>query len=213
MVQKSQKKHPLASRRRRQLAFVFIVVLSIVVLARRLGYFGPLPAGDHSRYHDRKFTVIKVVDGDTIDIDIPDLQTGKAYTRVRLWGVDTPETKHPDQDAMYYGLEAAEFTRRATLNRQVTIKLEPFQKPRDYYGRLLAYIYLPDGKMLNEQLITQGFGYADHRFDHILRRNFLQLQKNTQREKQGLWQNVRPDQWPLWYRRRHDPDYQQKNLN
>ena len=213
MIRKSHKKRPLSSRRRRQLGFVFIIVLAIVVLTQRLGYLGPLPASDRSRYHDRKFTVIKVVDGDTIDLDIPDPQTGKSCTRVRLWGVDTPETKHPDRGVMYYGPEAADLTRRATLNRQVTVKLEPFQKPRGKYGRLLAYIYLPDGKMLNEQLITQGCGYADHRFDHMLRRKLLQLQKNAQREKQGLWQNVRPDQWPSWYRRRHDPNYQQKNSN
>ena len=50
-------------------------------------------ASDSKKYHGNSFNVIKVVDGDTIDIDVAD--GGKSFTRIRLWGVDTPETKKP----------------------------------------------------------------------------------------------------------------------
>ncbi|MCK4629713.1 MAG: thermonuclease family protein, partial [Sedimentisphaerales bacterium] len=136
-----------------------------------------------------------------------DPKAGREHTRVRLWGVDTPETKHPRYGEMYWGPQAAKFAREKTLHQQVRVILEPDEKNRGKFGRLLAYIYPPNGKMLNEELIKLGYGYADPRFRHMLRKKFLQLQKEAQKEKRGLWKDVRPDQWPEWYRRRYDGDY------
>ena len=169
----------------------------------RLGVFKPVPAGDRRLYHDQTFTVVKVVDGDTLDLNIADPKADREHTRVRLWGVDTPETKHPRYGEMYWGPQAAKFAREMALHQRVRVILEPFEKSRGKYGRLLAYIYLPDGTMLNEELIKLGHGYADPRFRHILRKKFLQLQKEAQKEKRGLWKDVRPDQWPPWYSKRN----------
>jgi len=58
-------------------------------------------AGDVARYHGKTFTVVNVVDGDTIDVDVPDGEY--EHTRIRLWGVDTPETKSPKVGVMYFG--------------------------------------------------------------------------------------------------------------
>jgi len=204
MRKSSRKKHLLFRYRRRPRTIIlFALILAGLILAGRLGII-PAPTGtDQQRYHDKIFNVIKVVDGDTLDLDIPDPTTGKNFTRVRLWGVDTPETKHPTRGQMYFGPEASDFTRKLALNQQVRVSLEPYENTRGKYGRLLAYIFLPDGSMLNEQLIEKGYGYADPRFKHILRRKFLNLEKQAQKEKLGLWQNVTPDQYPPWYRSRH----------
>jgi len=200
-------RRPISRRRKSQIVAALIAGLIGLMLGSHFGYLAKPIGSDRQRYHDKSFTVINVVDGDTLDLDIPDPCRDESYTRVRLWGVDSPETKHPRRGSMYYGPEASAFTARRALDRQVKVMLEPFQHSRDKYNRLVAYVYLADGKMLNEELIAQGYGYADERFAHIFRRRFQELQKQAQREKRGLWQNVQPQQCPQWYRQRHDPTY------
>ena len=85
----------------------------------------------------KTFTCTRVVDGDTII-----LSNGE---RVRLIGVDTPETKHPNKPVQYFGKEASAFTKRMVEGKEVT--LEYGQQQRDKYGRLLAYVYLMDGTL------------------------------------------------------------------
>lgn len=196
------------SRRVRRITVVGLLVIVLgLILSQRLGVWGALPGDDYKRYDGKIFRVVKVVDGDTLDIDIADVKNNKPTTRIRLWGVDTPETRHPRLGVMYFGPEASDFAKSVALDKDVTIQLEPFQESRGKYGRLLGYVYLPGGKMLNEELIEQGYGYADERFRHILKDKFGQLQKEAQGQKVGLWKNVQADQWPEWYRKRHDENY------
>ncbi len=150
---------------------------------------------DLEKYHKKTFTVVKVVDGDTIDIDIGDVE--KNYTRVRLWGIDTPETKNPDTGVMYFGPEAAEFTTKLVLNKRICVYLDA-TRTRGNYGRLLAYVQLPDGRFLNEVLITEGFAYADLRFRHSLYQKYKQLESSARRQKKGLWEKVTREQQPEW---------------
>ena len=90
----------------------------------------------------KTFTCTRVVDGDTII-----LSNGE---RVRLIGVDTPETKHPNKPVQYFGKEASAFSKRMVEGKEVT--LEYGQQKRDKYGRLLAYVYLMDGTLtLNKE--------------------------------------------------------------
>jgi endonuclease YncB( thermonuclease family) len=65
---------------------------------------------DWKRYHGQRFEAVEVVDGDTLDLAAVDGE--KSTTRVRLIGVDTPETKHPTVGRMYFGPEATDFTGR-----------------------------------------------------------------------------------------------------
>jgi micrococcal nuclease len=200
---------PMSRRQQRILTAATAVVMMGLFAMSRLGVFKTNPVGDRRLYNDQTFTVVKVVDGDTLDLNIADHKADRKHTRVRLWGVDTPETKHPRFGEMYWGPQAAKFAREKTLHQRVRVILEPDEKNRGKFGRLLAYIYLPDGKMLNEELIKLGHGYADPRFRHMLRKKFLQLQKEAQKEQYGLWKDVRPDQWPPWYRKRNDPEHLQ----
>ena len=150
---------------------------------------------DLKKYDKKIFAVVKVVDGDTIDIDIPD---GKFNcTRIRLWGVDTPETKSQELGVMYFGPQAAKLTAKLTLGKQVAVYLEE-HRTRGYYGRLLAYVQLPDGRFLNEVLVAEGFAYADLRFRHSYYNKYKQLEAAARKQKKGLWQNVTRDQLPRW---------------
>jgi micrococcal nuclease len=150
---------------------------------------------DFEKYHEKTFTVIKVIDGDTIDINTPD---GKYnHTRIRLWGIDTPETKNPEVGVMYFGPEAADFTTKSALGKQVTIYLEE-HRTRDKYDRLLAYIKFPDGRFLNEVLLSEGLAYADLRFRHSFYHKYQQLETSARSQKKGLWEKVTRSQLPQW---------------
>jgi len=155
-------------------------------------------AYDLEKYHKKTFTVVKVIDGDTIDIDIPDVNHN--HTRIRLWGIDTPETKSQYSNVMYFGPEAVEFTTKLALGRQVTIYLEE-HNTRGKYGRLLAYVQLSDGRFLNDVLVSGGFAYADLRFRHSLYQKYKQMELSARRQKKGLWEKVTRVQLPEWLQR------------
>ena len=152
---------------------------------------------DFEKYDAKTFTVVNVVDGDTIDIDVPDDKYD--HTRIRLWGIDTPETKNPKAGVMHFGPQAAEFTEKLALGKQITVYLEE-HRTRGKYGRLLAYVQLPDGGFLNEVLLTEGFAYADTRFRHSFYNKYKQLESVARSGEKGLWQEVTHEQLPEWRR-------------
>ena len=119
----------------------------------------------------------RVVDGDTII-----LNNGE---RVRLIGVDTPETKHPRKPVEYYGKEASAFTKRMVEGKEV--RLEYDQQKRDKYSRLLAYVYLKDSTFLNAEIVKQGYGHAYTRFPFKYLEQFRQYEKEARKNKRGLW--------------------------
>jgi micrococcal nuclease len=163
----------------------------------------PVAEEDYPRYHDRTFKVVKVLDGDTFDVAAADPKANKpqAYTRIRLWGIDTPEIAHgKTKPAMYFGYEAAEFARKQLIGKEVRLELVRGDT-RGYYGRLLAYAWLPDGSMYNENAIREGFAYADHRYKHPRKQAFIDLEAEARQKLKGLWQGVQSDQLPRWYKK------------
>ncbi|MCJ7545010.1 MAG: thermonuclease family protein [Phycisphaerae bacterium] len=172
-------------------------LLAAAVMADRAGLFGKAPPADVAKYHLKSFRVVRVIDGDTLDIDCPD--GSHPHTRVRLWGVDTPETVKPESPVEHFGPQASEFTRSAPAGKEVTLELESRQT-RDKYGRLLAYVFLGDGRMLNRQLVAEGYGYADPRYEHRYGDEFARLQRHAMRERLGLWAGVRREDLPYYYR-------------
>ena len=156
-------------------------------------------ADDRGKYHGRTFLATYVVDGDTLDIDAPDGQS--THTRIRLWGVDTPEIAHGGSESMYFGPEAAEFARNLTFGKRASIYLDENNRTRDKYGRLLAYVKLTDGRFLNEVLLSEGYAYADVRFKHGLYHKYQQLEATARSLKKGFWQKVTREQMPKWRQR------------
>jgi micrococcal nuclease len=153
-------------------------------------------ATDQARYHGRSFPVVRVVDGDTLHLGIADSQDDA--TKVRLVGVDAPEMGWGQAERTYYAEEATAFARRLALGQRVTVYLDPQAGSRDRYGRLLAYIELPDGRFLNEELLSQGFAYADLRFKHGYYQKYQQLEASARALREGLWARVKPEQMPAW---------------
>ena len=205
------RKSPYAMSRRRRRAIVALCVASAVFLVW-LDHKSPqrlrqgqgeskehARAADLQKYHGKTFTVLNVVDGDTIDIDVPDGEYD--HTRIRLWGVDTPETKNPKVGVMYFGPEAAEFVRNVALGRDVRIYLDEGNRTRGYYGRILAYVQLPDKRFLNEVLLAEGYAYADVRFRHSHYNKYKQLDSAARGQRKGLWAEVTRTQLPEWLQR------------
>lgn len=85
--------------------------------------------------------VLKVVDGDTIDIR----DDNRGRLRVRLLGIDTPETKKPNYTVGCWGPEATEFAKSTMLGQRVALVPDPTQDMTDRYGRTLAYLDKADG--------------------------------------------------------------------
>ncbi len=189
--------------RRRPCLSALLVGLFLLAVVDRAGWLHRL-GDDRTRYHDKTFRVVKVVDGDTFDIGAPD--GSRPSTRVRLWGVDTPEVVDPRYGTMYYGPEASAFAKRMVLGKDVRIELSPARsRDNKRHNRLLAYVYLTEsGEMVNELLLTTGHAYADTRFDHVWAERFRELERKAVRGKAGLWANVRPDQFPAWKLRKVD---------
>ena len=93
--------------------------------------------------------VTAVIDGDTVDAVV----AGRTE-RVRLLGVDTPETVDPTEPIGCYGPEAAAFTARRLTGRAVRLRFD--RQRRDRYGRLLAYVEV-DGRRFNDDLLAGGY--------------------------------------------------------
>jgi micrococcal nuclease len=97
-------------------------------------------------------TVVRAIDGDTIEVRISD-----STERVRLIGIDTPETKKPNTPVQCYGPEASEFTKEA-LPAGTAVVIVRDREARDDYGRLLGYVYRgTDGMFVNMELAVRGF--------------------------------------------------------
>ena len=165
-----------------------------LVLADRAGLFGRAPKGDVATYDGRTFRVARVIDGDTLDVDVPD--GGRSLTRIRLWGVDTPEVETDERPADPFGPQASQYAKALVQDKWVRLQLETGRPTRGKYGRLLAYVHLPDGRMLNRLLVAGGYGYADPRFDHSHKDEFAHLQQQAVTERRGLWRNVKRSDIP-----------------
>jgi micrococcal nuclease len=127
-------------------------------------------------------TVVEVVDGDTIVVDL-----GGRREHVRLLGIDTPETKRPGTPVECYGPEASART-AALLPEGAPVRLERDVEPRDRYGRLLAYVTTADGTAVNESLVRDGFADTLWVAPNGARRPVLDASAaEARRAGRGLW--------------------------
>lgn len=131
----------------------------------------------------KMYTVVNVVDGDTIKI-----QNGSEIETVRLIGVDTPETVHPSKPVECYGKEAARFLENLVKDKQVYVELDKSQGERDRYGRLLAYIFLLDKVLLNQLIISEGYGFEyTHNTPYKYQEDFKKAEQSATASQRGLW--------------------------
>ncbi len=129
------------------------------------------------------YRVVRVIDGDTIKVDI----AGEIET-VRLIGIDTPELAGPDNPkGDYFGLEAAQYAKQLLDNRPVYLIPDPMQSDRDKYGRLLRYVFLEDGTLVNAKLIAEGYAYNYIYEPFQFMKQFDYLEKQAKENQLGLW--------------------------
>ena len=143
-------------------------------------------------------TVIKVIDGDTLKIKYQ-----SSEENIRLIGIDTPESKinkkakkdskRSGQDIktiIALGNKAANFT-RSLVKLGNTIKVEFDVQQRDRYGRILGYIYLNNGKMLNEEIIKAGYANIMTVPPNVKHQEvFLIAYREASNNRKGLWKGV-----------------------
>ena len=131
------------------------------------------------------YRVTRIVDGDTIVVELD----GDEY-KVRIIGVDTPETKHPNKPVEEFGQEASDFT--TELLEDAAVYLEPDQGEtlaKDRYGRLLAHVWREDGLLVAYEIISQGYGYYYSKYP--FRGEYMDLLKTAEVHARhggiGLW--------------------------
>lgn len=128
------------------------------------------------------YRVVKFDDGDTIEVDM----NGTVET-VRFIGVDTPETHKPNTPVQCYGPEASSYTKQLIGNQKVRLQADSLDTNRDRYGRLLRYVYLPDGTLLEQKLITEGYGFAYTYFPFEKSAEFSAYEQSAKTAGKGLW--------------------------
>lgn len=128
-------------------------------------------------------TVTRVVDGDTIIVD-----TNGAQEKIRLIGVDTPETVDPRKPVQCFGKEASLFTKNLLEGREVRLESDSSQGDRDKYGRLLRYVFLEGGTFINREIIAQGYGHEyTYRTPYQYQADFKTAERRAQETHRGLW--------------------------
>lgn len=153
-----------------------VVGLRIAVLVTSTPVTSPLVEGD--------YRVIRVVDGDTLVLD--------GGRRVRLQGIDTPETVRPDFPVEAWGTEATQFTEQFVEQAGGVLRLTFGAERLDRYGRHLAFAW--DGeRLLNEELVRAGLAEArlDYRFSGTMKRRLAAAQAEAKSAGRGLWSAAR----------------------
>lgn len=142
--------------------------------------------------------VDRVIDGDTIKITFE----GKSES-VRIIGINTPETKHPQKPIECFGPEASKYAEDLLGNKKVILEFDESQGKYDKYDRLLAYVWTEDGQLYSELAIKNGFAFEDtydgtYKYQKIHKK----AQETAESNKLGLWMNC-----PNW------PEYSDLNSN
>lgn len=155
-----------------------------VLVALLLSAISPSPA-EAFRERVQEIVVTKIIDGDSLVAS-----AGKRRIEVRLADIDAPEGRQA------YGRAARDAAARLALGQRGHMRT----RARDGYGRIVADVYLADGRNLGHLLVAAGFAWHDARFRD--KPELAALEESARRARRGLWAAPRPE--PPWdYRRRH----------
>ena len=134
--------------------------------------------------------VKRVIDGDTIVLPFYG-----GEEKVRLIGIDTPESVHPSKPVEYFSKEAAEFTRQAVEGKEVWLEFD--HERTDKYLRTLAYVHMENGKVLNEELLRLGYARAYTKFPFKYKERYCQLENEAKKAGRGLWKKKQSSPVPV----------------
>ncbi|MFH1593177.1 MAG: thermonuclease family protein [Candidatus Omnitrophota bacterium] len=189
----------LKANKRRGRAFCFLILIALLVSSFAVSVQGDTEEKKKfrfslpfiKRYNYDSILITRVVDGDTVELENRE--------RVRLIGIDTPEawfssklerdakrTKKDYKTIITMGIAASKFTR--ALAEKKIVRLEFDAEKKDRYGRLLAYVYLPDGRMLNAELVKEGYAQV-YTFPPNVKyvELFSKMQREARESNRGFW--------------------------
>jgi micrococcal nuclease len=168
---------------RKLVLFIFLFVAAAGLLWRIVEPLGSGTATAAEAVGGSAARVVRVIDGDTLVVRL-----GSQEERVRLLGVDTPEMPRRGWAGEYWAGEATAFVRGLLPEGSaVTLRRDPQRKERDSYDRLLCYVELADGRLLNAELIRSGHGYAFTRYPFLHEEAFVQYEAAARDAGLGVW--------------------------
>ncbi len=127
--------------------------------------------------------ITRVVDGDTVEALI-----NGAKERIRLIGINTPETVDPRRKVECFGKEASAKARALLAGKNVKLVKDGTQDERDKYGRLLRHIFLADGKNFGLEMIRQGYAYEyTYRVPYAYQDEYKTAERLARDDGAGLW--------------------------
>lgn len=148
----------------------FLVLLLAICLNANLSFSKDLPEVGR---------VVKVFDGDTVELE--------GNIIVRYLGIDAPEIAHDNNPSDCYGDEAKLKNASLVLGKKIKLQYDENEK-FDRYGRLIAYVFLEDGTLVNELLVTEGYAFVLRKTGGFSRvESFLNAQRSAIKNKRGLW--------------------------
>ena len=128
------------------------------------------------------YRVTTFYDGDTIAVDM-----NGSEEKVRFIGVDTPETHKPNTPVQCFGKAASAHTKEMIGSSPIRLEADPTNSNRDRYKRLLRYVYLPDGTLVNARIIQDGYGFAYVGFPFQKMEDFRSYEREARQQNKGLW--------------------------
>ena len=173
------------TRRRLLKIFISLLVSVVIIFLQQKGYLKQTTEKAQETIEQRTpglYRVIQFDDGDTIQVDME----GKKET-IRFIGVDTPETHDPRKPIQCFGKSAAAFTKNLIGQNRVRLAADLTNSNRDRYQRLLRYVYLPDGTLVNLKIISEGYGFALVGFPFTKMEEFKSAEKLARENNKGLW--------------------------
>ena len=181
--------HTTGMRTRFALAVLLVIVAFPFLYARSQPATGAMPESSEgattiaATSSTALYPLIRVVDGDTVVV----FYHGRDE-HVRLIGIDTPEVVDPRKPVECFGKEASAHMHTLVDGKAVAVELDPSQGTRDKYGRLLAYLFLPDGTNVNLTMIASGYAHEyTYRLPYKYQAQFKAAEKAVRDQKLGLW--------------------------
>jgi micrococcal nuclease len=177
----------MPARIRRDPRAQLVTILIVVALVLLSWWIEPyLPTNDVATrspgaLDNGDYEVLRVVDGDTLLLK-------KDRLRVRLQGVDTPETVKESTPVEKWGPEATAYTERFLRQARNRVSITVDGEGVDQYGRHLAFVW-HDGRLLNEELIAAGLARAKlgYDFSQRMKDRLRAAQDKARREERGIW--------------------------
>jgi len=173
----------MAGRYRRRWSYSAPALLVVALLAALRYFLGEPAAPPPANLPEGNYRVERVVDGDTLIV--------AGLDRVRLMGINAPESVKPDHPVEPFGPEASAFTKRFLAGG--TVRLQFDRERVDQYGRALAYAWVGD-KLLNVELIRQGLARAEMQYHYApaMKRRFREAQDEARAARRGIWSQAKP---------------------